>query len=56
MRLAAYEQISQPESDSSMLISGELGMLEGNLTGEFSVQIAMLLVSEMITSDNVFTY
>jgi CheY-specific phosphatase CheX len=56
MRLAAYEQLSQPESDSAMLILGELAMLEGNLAGEISVQTAMLLVSEMMTSESEFTY
>jgi hypothetical protein len=56
MCLAVYEQLSQPESDSAILISEELAMLEGNLAGEISVQTAMLLVSEMMTSDYVFTY
>jgi hypothetical protein len=48
--------MSQPESDSAILISGELAMLEGILAGEISVQAAMMLVSDMMTSDNVFTY
>jgi hypothetical protein len=56
MRLAAYEQMSQPEIDSSILTSGELVMLEGNLAEKIFVQIAMWLVSETMTSNNVFTY
>jgi hypothetical protein len=53
MRLVAYEQVSQPESDSEMLICGELAMLGGNLARVISFQTAMLLVSEMMMSDNV---
>jgi hypothetical protein len=56
MRLAAYEQQSQPESNITILISGEPVMLEGNLAGKIFVQIAMWPVSETMTSNNVFTY
>jgi hypothetical protein len=56
MRLAAYEQLSQPESDSAILISEMLAMLEGNLAREISVQTAELVISVTITSANVFTY
>jgi hypothetical protein len=56
MRLAAYEQLSQPESEIAILISEILALLEGNLRRGISVQTAMLLISAMILSGNVFTY
>jgi hypothetical protein len=56
MRPAAYEQLSQPESEIVMLISEMLALLGSNSRGGLSDQTAMMLMSVTITNDNVFTY
>jgi hypothetical protein len=56
MCLAAYEQLSHPESGMAILISEMLAMLEGNSRGGISDQVAVLLISVMIMSEYVFTY
>jgi hypothetical protein len=59
MCLAAYEQLSHPESDRAMVTSAELAgyaMLEDDSAGEHSVQMAMLLISAMSTGEKGFTH
>jgi hypothetical protein len=59
MRLAAYEQLSHPESDRAMVTSAELAgraMLEDNSAGEHFVQMAMLLISMMSTGEKGVTH
>jgi hypothetical protein len=59
IRLAAYEQLSHPESEIVTLISQMLAMLampEDNSMGGIFAQAAMSLISVTITSENVFTY
>jgi hypothetical protein len=56
MRPAAYEQLSQPESEIAISVAEVLAMLEVSSMGEIFVQAAVLLISVMMTSANVFTY
>jgi hypothetical protein len=59
MRLAAYEQLSHPESDRATVTSEELAghaMLEVNSAGELSVQMAMILISVMLTGEKGITH
>jgi hypothetical protein len=59
MRLAVYEQLSHPESDRAMVISEQLAgqaMPEEGSAGELSVQMALSLISVMLTGEKDFTH